>query len=342
MRKIIKKIAVFCLLFMLTAIPVMSVPQLRAEAASTKSAALKKPSSLRLTQYLNRGFVIKWSKVKNADGYEIYIRTFSGKNYVKIGETKECSFQYRKLKKVNSKYVVAVRAYKNEKAGKKTVKTVGEFSTLEITSYKIDIEEIHGRYIDTTFTRDTTVTVLETGKKKKVKAGTRVTAIKRTGNTNTLIMADGLKVSAPRSNLYFGNLVTNNAYYTTAQKELFVNSKGYSSPTDYLIWINQYTLNTTIFKGSKGNWKVVRSMPCVVGRYGKTTTGVLRIKYKVTNLYGSYGLYFTGSIGYGNAFHRLMDGNTRGALSGGCVRLASSDLYFMYMNCPVGTTVLSY
>lgn len=338
MKQVLKRVFLGCLLVMLAVVPAFTVREVQAEAAASTTTKLKKPSGLSLTQYLNRGFAVKWKAVKNVTGYEIYLRTAEGKKYTKIGKTKTTAFQVKNLKKVNKGYVVAVRAYKKLKGGKYAY---SDFATLAATSYQIDIEEIHGRYVQATTRTTTTITFEKSGKKKVIGAGTRLTATARNGNYNT-VLYNGQKATISRSTLSFGNLVTTNQYYTTAQKELYINGRGFSSPTNYFIWVNQYTLNTTVFKGSKGKWKVIRSMPCVVGRYGKTPVGLKKIERK-GYLYGSYALYYTWTGTRGNAFHcRMSDGLSRAAASGGCIRLGYEDLKFLYDTCPVGTTVLSY
>lgn len=339
MKRVLKHLLLFCVLTMLAVVPAAAAaPKMEVQAASTKTTKLSQPSTFKLAKYLNKGFAVKWSKVKNADGYEIYAKLSVSKTYKKYGQTKSNTFRLTNLKN-NRTYNIAVRAYKKNKNGEIIY---SDFKVITAKSQKVAIELVHGRYVQATVNYTTTVKLADTGKKVTVKAGTRLTSTKTDGKYNTVILSNGKTGTIVRSSLSFGNLATTTAYYTTAQKELYVNNKGYSSPTKYLIWISQYTLNTTVFKGSKGKWKVIRSMPCCVGRYGHTPVGVKKITAKVTNLYGSYGLYFTGGPGWGNAFHRLMDSNTRAAVSGGCVRLAAADLKFLYDTCPVGTTVLSY
>src|SRR5699024_2833842 len=42
--------------------------------------------------------------------------------------------------------------------------------------------------------------------------------------------------------------------YSETVKTAFVNQRGYSSPTGYLIWLNLKTQKVNIFQGSQGNW----------------------------------------------------------------------------------------
>ena len=113
--------------------------------------------------------------------------------------------------------------------------------------------------------------------------------------------------------------------------------------TKYLIWVSQYTLSVNVFKGQQGSWKLVRRMPCVIGKDGKTSTGTFRLCRK-DYAYGGVRIYFTWNEQkqWGNSFHRRVDGHTRGAYSHGCVRLSDADLSYINNTCPMGTTVVSY
>ena len=139
-------------------------------------------------------------------------------------------------------------------------------------------------------------------------------------------------------------------YYSTRVKEQYVNTRRidgqlyYSSNTNWMIWISQYTGCVTVFQGSTGKWKAVREKPCVFGADGHTPPGKFSIlAYPRETVNGRPVIYFTWNEAkyWGNAFHCRVDGNTWGPYSHGCVRLADSDLYFIANNCPVGTTVIS-
>ena len=137
------------------------------------------------------------------------------------------------------------------------------------------------------------------------------------------------------SNLSYGNLSATRNRYTPQQAENYVNSRKFQSTTSWLMWCNEYTTVTYVFRGSKGNWRCVREMDCVVGNNMKTKQGVRTITRK-GYAYGDVAAFFGG-----NAFHRRW-ATTRGVESSGCVRLGSSDLYYVYNNVPVGTTVVFY
>lgn len=204
--------------------------------------------------------------------------------------------------------------------------------------------KVIGRRFNVTMKKTVTTKVIGTKKKVKVKAGTKLVANGH-GSKVVCTLSSGKKIRVSRSSLHYVSLKTTKKTYSQSVKENYVNKKGYSSKTNYLIWVNQYTLNTTIFKGSKGKWKMVRSMVCVVGKGtsdAMTSAGVFKLCRR-DNAYGMPRVYFTWNSrkGWGNSFHRRIGKLSRGAASHGCVRLGDSDLRYLADHCKMGTTVVS-
>ena len=140
--------------------------------------------------------------------------------------------------------------------------------------------------------------------------------------------------------------------YSNERKLAFVNVKGYSSSTKYLIWISHYTQQVTIFKGSKGKWKIIRACPCASGKASTPSPkGVFKVTYKETGWYyvNTKELYVTHWCGR-NSFHTrplYNDGSVCSPAMGkpashGCARVPNNDAYYIYKNIPIGTTVVSY
>lgn len=206
--------------------------------------------------------------------------------------------------------------------------------------------KVQGRLFYATLKSTTTVKLTPSKKRVKVKAGTKV-VVRGRGTSVTCTMSNGKKFKINSRKLRYTGMKTVKKTYSKNVKESFVNKKGYSSKTKYLIWVNQYTCNTTIFKGSKGKWKMVRSMICVVGKGsdsgGTTPVGVYKLCRR-DRAYGMPRVYFTwnSSKGWGNSFHRRINSTTRGAASHGCIRLGDSDLTYLVNHCALGTTVVSY
>lgn len=143
--------------------------------------------------------------------------------------------------------------------------------------------------------------------------------------------------------------------YDPEIKTAWVNLKGYSSQTEYLVWVNLTYQRVNIFKGSQGNWELVRECLCGSGAPATPTIkGVFTTSYKQTAWdYGSYYcgpiVRFYGSSGY--AFHsrleywpmnsdRYYDASIGYPVSHGCLRMYNDDIWFMYNNIPNGTTVV--
>ena len=74
------------------------------------------------------------------------------------------------------------------------------------------------------------------------------------------------------SSVYRGNYTTSyaaNNDYSKTTKEVWINAKGYSSNTNYLVWINRAYQHVNVFTGSKGNWKLTKSF--IVGTGAAST-----------------------------------------------------------------------
>lgn len=296
----------------------------------------------RVGSYGNKSVYLKWNAAKNATGYMIYRYDEKTEKYKKIKTTSDTSYQVKNLT-AGKTYKFVIRSYRKVNGKIK----YGEYSdAISAKAKKIDISGIHGRLFTAYLKSDTQATVVSTGKKITLKKGTKIATESKSSGTVTGYTKDDKKIKISGSRLSYGNLyiTSTSDYYTRKQKEAFVNSKGYESPTDYLIWINHYSCNVTIFKGSKGEWKQVKSYPCVVGQDTNTGVGLAKILKKGVKYGGHPIIYFTWSnrLDNGNSFHARVDSNTRGAFSGGCVRLQVDALYFIRDNCDIGTTVIRY
>lgn len=158
---------------------------------------------------------------------------------------------------------------------------------------------------------------------------------------------------------YKGNRTTQWAIdhdYSKTVKETFVNYKGYSSSSQYLIWVNIGTQHTMVFQGSKGNWKLIRSGLVSTGANDCTPRGTFKTTYKQTNwttdtytvkpivrFYGG-GYAMHSRLYYPNTTN-LKPGSGNGVgypLSHGCVRMQADDITWIYNNIPNGTTVVVY
>ena len=88
------------------------------------------------------------------------------------------------------------------------------------------------------------------------------------------------------SSVYRGNYTTSyaaNNDYSKTTKEVWINAKGYSSNTNYLVWINRAYQHVNVFTGSKGNWKLTKSFIVGTGAASTPTpVGVTTVSYKLS------------------------------------------------------------
>lgn len=202
---------------------------------------------------------------------------------------------------------------------------------------------------------------------RSVAKGTKLTHLyysDAAGEPGQVRMADGTVGWMPWSDYLVSRTnYTQFSDYSTATKEGFVDQKGYSSPTSYLLWISLKTQKVNIFQGSKGNWKLIRTCPCATGNnITPTVTGVFSVIYKTYRwrFSGTVGgeyvddysrvYYVTGFWG-GQAFHSrlydssddsVMDGTIGTPASHGCVRMYDEDCQYIYDNMPYDTTVVVF
>ena len=139
---------------------------------------------------------------------------------------------------------------------------------------------------------------------------------------------------------------------SASKAEAFVNNKGLSSPSEYLIWVSTPTTHLYIFKGSAGNWKLLKDMRCTVG---KPSTPTIKGTFSVIGKGGYftvpdheewicryytqfYGDFLIHSVVYDWDL-KLVDGRLGMYLSKGCVRVSLANAKYIYDTMPYGTTV---
>ena len=143
--------------------------------------------------------------------------------------------------------------------------------------------------------------------------------------------------------------------YDDGVKAAWVNAKGYSSKTDYLVWVNITHQRVNVFTGSAGDWSLDKSFIVGTGATGHDTpTGVFKVIGRstrgwTTKAYTVKPVIFFLNSAYG--FHsRLYDPGTTKIndtrigfpVSHGCVRMFDEDVAWFYDNIPTNTTVIVY
>lgn len=139
--------------------------------------------------------------------------------------------------------------------------------------------------------------------------------------------------------------------YSDATKEGFVDLRGYSSKTNYLVWVSRYTQKVIVFTGSKENWKVYKTFPCASGA-NNCPTPVSVTEIYLSGDHWNFDNYYVTNVTLFNsdiAFHSILfnydgsvfDGTLGYPASHGCIRMTLADSAFME-TLPIGTTVVVY
>lgn len=164
------------------------------------------------------------------------------------------------------------------------------------------------------------------------------------------------KITNSITSTYRGDFTHNyNMDYSDGLKEWYVNSKGYSSQTKYLVWVSRQNQKVYVFAGSKGKWKVSKTFICGTGKLSTPTpTGVTYITYReagwnhgnysckpVVRFYPNTGYAFHSRLYYPN-YNGLKDPSIGWPVSAGCVRMLDTDITYLYKNVPNKSTVVIY
>lgn len=146
-----------------------------------------------------------------------------------------------------------------------------------------------------------------------------------------------------------------NMDYANGLKESYINGKGYSSKTKYLVWVSRQNQKVYVFSGSKQNWKLIKTFICGTGKDSTPTpTGVTYITYRekgwnhdtysckpVVRFYPNTGYAFHSRLYYPN-YNGLKDKRIGFPISAGCVRMLDTDITYLYKNIPNNSTVVIY
>lgn len=312
-------------------------------------AALSVPSNFKIYQNTSTQFNFSWSKVKKATGYVIYQYNSSSKKYEKVTTSKTVNASVSGLKS-GKMYYFKIRAYR-------TVNGVTRYSSWskvlakKMPTVSAAVSAIHPIwYKATVLTTVTASPANSSSKRQVVKRGTTVT-VTSYGATCKVQLSNKDQVYIRLSNLKFTSAIYSKSSYSKKLKEDYVNQCGYSSPTKYLIWVSTYTQEYSLYTGSAGKWKLLRTAKVATGKAASPTASRIcsirgreeRWTYE-NGTYQAPVVYFYG----GNAFHSRLH-NPDGSIavptigkpvSGGCVRMYDEDIQFIYDNCPDKTTVV--
>lgn len=148
---------------------------------------------------------------------------------------------------------------------------------------------------------------------------------------------------------------TTDTDYVETEKIEFVNSMGYDSKTEFLVWVSLYTQKVNVFSGYQGHWELLEAFDCSTGvNSTPTSTGTFEIsalsdRWELSGgaSYVSPVLVFNG----GEAFtSQPKDADTGYVIenqigkpaSGGSVRMRQDDIEWLVDRVPLGTMVVVY
>ena len=297
----------------------------------------------------NLGAIIHWEKVDEATSYEIW-RCYNNYNdtWTKIEDVDADTLKYKDTGlKLNKRYYYKIKAVREVNG---TV-LISDFSNrVQVTVKKyLTNSTFRMGYNTGTVKRNSAKyqkdSATKTIDKTKLKKGTKVTILSRKA-VGKHSMAN-VKTSSGATYWIKSCNISYNAPYTTMDytkdvKEDWVNSRGYSSSTKYLLVISHYTQKVYLYTGSQGNWKLNKTFKCVTGKSStRTPQGQFKIYKKASR--GScykYVSYFRNK----NSFHTRPYGTkTMGRpASNGCIRLYDNDAKFIYKSIPKNTKVVSF
>ena len=197
----------------------------------------------------------------------------------------------------------------------------------------------------------------------KIPARAKVTVTEK-GSSVYRVRFKNKSLKVPASSVELYDFVTRgNKRYSNATAEHFVNRRGYSSSTGYLVWVSTYTQHLYVFKGRKRNWKLEKHKTRATGRFERNTPlGISKITYKLPWLWfnrdvgqgGYYGLRIRGGFihswlyniawaqAHGGRKLRWNSEHYGKPSSSGCVRVNIDFAQWMYKKIPLDTTAVVY
>ena len=150
-------------------------------------------------------------------------------------------------------------------------------------------------------------------------------------------------------------------YYNTSgiksgcAEKMWNKVKNTKSGTKYLIAVDCHKNRTCIYKGKKGNWKLLYYWKCSTGKKSTPTIkGTFKVCGKVSHFGESHGYtcWHATRIKYEYYFHsvlykpysttKIKNGKLGANISKGCIRLKKSNAKWIYNNCKGGTRIVIY
>ena len=190
-------------------------------------------------------------------------------------------------------------------------------------------------------------------------AGSTIEVINRGTQTSIAQLSDGTQVQIPSGYLsWVSEVYDSSKDYSQTLVEGYVNYKGYSSNTKYMIWINLYRQRLYIFKGSQCCWKLIKNYQISSGKLPNSTPkGLYRIRRHAPTFifdqdcFGYWATFFSGNAIHSwvytgspsNPGFKYLDGVAGKPASHGCVRVWTiQEAKEIYDLVPDGSTCVIY
>ena len=351
------------------------------DTAQTEKVNLPKtPKGLTVTCKKSTNDVeIEWKKVNGAEGYYLYRNTknkLPKKAYRKFKGKNEVTFTDKNLK--GATYYYWVRSYKKtlkSEASKPEKVKENPYLTIDVRrmSWGAKIKKTGKLYLSSTGSKRGKVikkgTVVRVSKKypKKVAAWHFPLRVYVKEVVDGKVVKKGWVKWSTVGNVYgkvsYDKKKKKVLDWTKAVKEKYVNKKGYSSNTKYLIWTSTYSQRVNIFKGRKGHWKLFKHFRCSTGAFsqpchisskfylsGHKPKRVRFSEWSQKYYYYKYLTYYDGGL---NAFHstswRVGTNKQINTVSKvgqpktkACIRVTVKNAKYIYDKMPLGTKVVIY
>ena len=162
------------------------------------------------------------------------------------------------------------------------------------------------------------------------------------------VMTDGTKVKQRSYMDLTKQLYDPDCKYSRDVAEAWVNNQGFKSETEYLFWANKWGQRVYIFKGSKKNWKLIKTCKCGTGSIKDGDGGDPGV-YFGAKIYDKqkafqgprvvqyWNMHY--SSPWGNSIHK---GTVGKPSTHGCVALSESAAKWAFENLPLNTKVIVY
>ncbi|MGL4738085.1 MAG: L,D-transpeptidase [Cellulosilyticaceae bacterium] len=168
------------------------------------------------------------------------------------------------------------------------------------------------------------------------------------------VISGGKKIIVPWNSVSIpSNPAVNKKAATKEELETYINSKRFTSKTDYLVWTDLHRQRTYVFKKQDERWVLHRDMLCSTGN-NKTPTP--RGEFTLTSYVPAFGmnkgymcknavgifedyLYHSVMFDKTGSYELTGVGNLGNQASSGCIRLSYDNSVWFYKNMPLGTKV---